>query len=174
VAYCNHIYKCNKRYKVKSFRSLMVSVWSLCFTVTLIGTNEKGQGVSNDGSRHCNGAATNYNKGISFFLHRRIYLATLAVALLLMVVLISVTVHFSSRNEDDLPKHTFYPPPNGKIKYRCLDEHRIIFSFTYIAWLPLNCRNSCPLHPFYHSFSEMGKEMCCVAAAFGSIPRRKL
>jgi hypothetical protein len=68
------------------------------------------------------------------------YLGALTVVLLLMVILISVTVHFSSRNEDDLPKHTFYPPPKGKVKYRCLDEYRIVFSFTYIAWLPLNLR----------------------------------
>jgi hypothetical protein len=90
-----------------------------CFTATLIGLNEKPQGVSNDASRHRNVAATNVNKGISCCLQHRIYLVALAVVLLLMVILISVTVHFSSGSSDDIPKkHTLHPPPNGKVKYR--------------------------------------------------------
>jgi hypothetical protein len=64
------------------------------------------------------------------------YLVTLAVSVLLMVILIGVAVHFSARNEDSLPKHTVLPPPNGKVQYRCLDEHRRVFSLAHIAWLP--------------------------------------
>jgi hypothetical protein len=115
-----------------------------CFTATLIGLNEKPQGVPNDASRHRNVTATNFNKGISCCLQHRLYLVTLTVVLLLMVILISVIVHFSSGSSDDIPKkHTSHPPPNGKVKYRSQNH-----------WVSELCTSSGIVNTLEHNVSE--------------------
>jgi hypothetical protein len=97
------------------------------FTVTLIGSNEKPHGTSNFSGEfhHHNTAATNYNKTAFLCIHRREFLATLFIIMLLVITVTAVIIHFSSKSGDDLRKHTFYPAPKGNVRCRVLSSSHI-------------------------------------------------
>jgi hypothetical protein len=92
-------------------------VFTLYFTATLINLHDRVEGTSSlyEGPRQLpTDVATTCNKPISFCHHRRVCLAVILLLLLMLMILVTLTVYFTYNSGDNVTKHTFYPPPEGK------------------------------------------------------------